>query len=223
MKSLRALVITAALVTAQPSAASVSVAVTFDALVDRAESVMTVVPLDSNSVWEGKRIVTYTRLRVDRSIAGQGASEVVVKTLGGSVGDLGQSVSGEPTFRAGEPSIVFLRVVRPSATETWSVDKAFMVVERAQGQYPLTLDKGTGRMVTKRATDLGALVPMKAEAAAPQPGAQSGAPSGAQPGALPPTRYAGSLAHDVLINRPADDVAQDVIDAWAKRHPAKKN
>jgi hypothetical protein len=205
MRSVRAIVVAAILLGLTPSdsQASVSIAVQFDTLVERAEAAMTVTPIDSNSVWEGKRIVTYTRLRVERSIAGQGASEVVVKTLGGSVGDLGQSVSGEPHFVANESSIVFLR----------KVDQAYMVVERAQGQYPLAFEKAKNRMMTKRAPDLGALVPVKPEATVvPAKGT----------GALLPSRYAGSLAHDVLINRPADDVAQDIIDAWPKRHPVTK-
>jgi hypothetical protein len=203
MQSVRAVVLGAAFLCFAPSDthASVSIAVTFDTLVERADAAMTVTPIDANSVWEGKRIVTYTRLRVDRSIAGQGASEVVVKTLGGSVGELGQSVSGEPHFMANESSIVFLR----------KVDQAYMVVERAQGQYPVALDKAKNRWMTKRASDIGSLVPPEPAAATPAVVATGKT--------LAPTRYAGSLAHDVLINRPVDDVAQDIIDAWPKRHP----
>jgi hypothetical protein len=200
MKSIRGVLLTGMFLGLIPSdsQASVSIAVAFDTLVERADAAMTVTAIDSNSVWEGKRIVTYTRMRVDRSIAGQGASEVTIKTLGGSVGEIGQAVSGEPHFVANESSIVFLR----------KVDQAYMVVERAQGQYPLALDKVKNRVMTKRAPDIGALVPIKAEPTAK--------------GVLLPTRYAGSLAHDVLINRPADDVVQDIIDAWPKRHPVTK-
>jgi hypothetical protein len=180
------------------ASASVAIAVTFDTLVERAETAMIVVPIDANSVWEGKRIVTYTHLRVERAIAGQGAGDVTIKTLGGSVGDIGQSVSGEPVFMPGEKSIVFLR----------KVDTNFMVVERAQGQYPLTFDKDKQRWMTKGASDVGALVPRKMENLP------------AENPALTKTRYAGSLAHDVLVHRAESDVAQDIVDAWDKRHPA---
>jgi hypothetical protein len=216
LKQLRALGLSALLaVTAvsspRPANASISIAVTFDTLVERADSALVVVPIESNSVWEGQRIVTYTKMRVEKAIAGQGASEVTVKTLGGSIGDLGQSVSGEPSFPPGEKSVVFLR----------KVDSALMVVERAQGQYPLLLDKASQRWVTRKASDVGMTIPRALNAAVADGSAApvtSASPSVAV-SALKPTRYAGSLASDVLIHRPVEDVAQDIVDAWAKRHP----
>lgn len=192
------------LVVPSDAQASISIAVTFDTLVERADAAMLVAPVDANSVWEGKRIVTYTKLRVEKSIAGTGASEVTVKTLGGSVGNIGQAVSGEPVFRPGEQSIVFLR----------KIDNAFVVVERAQGQYPVALDATKQRLITRRAADVGALVPVE-KVNAEKTNAAKVAPG------LQPTRYPGSLAQDVLIHRPADDVMQDIVDAWPKRHPAK--
>jgi hypothetical protein len=184
--------------------ASVSVAVYFEALVDRADTVAVVSPVDQSSVWEGGRIVTYTKLKVERPVAGPAASEVWVRTLGGSVGNIGQSVSGEPQFTDGQSSILFLR----------KVEGAFMVVERGQGQYPLVKDAKTSRVLTARASDVGMLM-------APRPQAAVTGTVGPTPKVLAPTRYAGTLAQDVLINRGVDDVVRDIAEAWNKRHATK--
>lgn len=183
--------------------ASVSVAVYFEALVDRADTVAVATPIDQSSVWEGGRIVTYTRLKVERPVAGQAGTEVWVRTLGGSVGNIGQNVSGEPQFTDGQSSLLFLH----------KVDSAFMVVERGQGQYPLVKDPKSAKMTTVRAADLGLIM-------APKPQAAVAGPS-ATPKVLAPTRYANTLAQDVLINRPVDDVARDIAEAWTKRHATK--
>ncbi len=194
----------AALAVPSPAAqASVSVAVYFEALVDRADAVAIVVPIDQSSVWEGGRIVTYTRLKVERPVAGQPGTEVWVRTLGGSVGNIGQNVSGEPQFTDGQSSVLFLH----------KVDSAFMVVERGQGQYPLVKDPKTAQMTTVRAADVGLVM-------APKPQAAVTGPS-ATPKVLAPTRYANTLAQDVLIHRGVDDVVRDIAEAWNKRHATK--
>jgi hypothetical protein len=188
---------------AHEARASVSVAVAFEALVDRAETAMLVTPVDAHSVWENQRIVTYHRLRVDRNVAGVAEKEVWVKTLGGSVGNIGQSVSGEPVFALGESSLVFLA----------KRGTAYMVVERGQGQYLVSKDTTTQKLTTRRSPDVGMLLAPKKGALATQPTVSKGVVS---------TRYAGTLAQDVLVARALDDVAADIAEAWPKRHPAPK-
>ncbi len=121
--------------------ASVAIAVSYEHLVASASSVALVTPLEARSAWEGARIVTYTRARVDRWIAGGEAasSEIWVRTLGGQVGDLGQLVDGEARFTVGEPSLLFLRAVAPGA-------RAFVVASRAQGQFTLRADNAVTRL-----------------------------------------------------------------------------
>ena len=83
------------------AAASTSIELSVAELVSKSTLVLAGTPLDSRSLWEeseggrGRRIVTYTRLRVDRLIDGNAASEVWVRTLGGEVDDIGQHVDGE--------------------------------------------------------------------------------------------------------------------------------
>jgi hypothetical protein len=72
--------------------------------------------------------VTLSELRVDEAYRGGHGLEarVVVRTLGGRVGDVGQIVHGEPLLSLRQPALVFLRR-RP--------DGLRYVVGRAQGAY----------------------------------------------------------------------------------------
>lgn len=185
---------------APPAEASVSIAVPFESLVRDAEAVAVAAPVESKSVWEGGRIITYTRLRVEQGVAGSPGSEVWVRTLGGVVGDVGQLVDGEPVFPAGKSSLLFLRKFK--ADGTWEVSA------RAQGQFPVVVDdvraKSVGPISARkivRSSSAGALLP-------PKPATEAGT-SQATP----------RLAMDVLHNKPLDDALRDVADAWKKLHP----
>jgi len=102
------------------------------------------------SVWEeaaGRRIVTYTQVHVDRTVAGEPGTEVWIRTLGGVVGDVGQEVSGEPQMARGEKSLLFLR----------KRGEVYSITGRAQGLYPIVTDKkGVSRV--KASPDAGLLV-----------------------------------------------------------------
>lgn len=189
----------------KPADASVAIAVLFDDMVSRADTVAVVTGTDTKSMWEDRRIVTYTRLRVDRHIAGETmTSDVWVKTLGGIVDNVGQTVSGEPSFGGGTQNLVFLKRVDSRPT--------YMVIERAQGEYPLTKDLKTGRMILGRNSEGGMLVPPKAPM-------KEAVPS--KPLVLTGSRYAGALAMDVMLHRPVDDVAKDIAESWQKLHATK--
>lgn len=128
---------------ARPAAASVSIPVTFDDLVGRATAAAIVTPMEQHGVWEDGRIATYTRVRVERGIAGTLPGTFWVRTGGGAVGHIGQIVEGEATFVTGTPSLVFLHPRRDGGTST-----AFGVVEGAQGQFPIvTGDRSSPRLV----------------------------------------------------------------------------
>jgi hypothetical protein len=91
---------------------------------------------DAYSRWEtvGKtrRIVTYVRLEVTQPIDGRPPPEtsLMVRTLGGRVGDLGQLVHGEARFELGAASVIF---VSPDT------DGVLGITAMAQGHYPLQL------------------------------------------------------------------------------------
>jgi len=135
--------------------ASVSVAVTFDALVRDTTSCGVMTPVEQQSLWENGRIVTYTRVHVDRAVAGdlRTGSDALVATLGGKVGTVGQTVDGEPQLTVGAPALLFLRPDR--------VPGLLIVTARAQGAFPL---RGDGRFVRSNAVGV-VLTPRGAQAA----------------------------------------------------------
>jgi hypothetical protein len=118
------------LLASTPSHASVSIAVSWEGLLQESSSVAVATPFESKAVWENGRIFTYTHVRVDRAVAGdlaQGA-EVWVRTLGGIVGDTGQSVEGEAVLGLNQSSLLFLHAGPASS---------FQVTARGQGQFPM--------------------------------------------------------------------------------------
>lgn len=131
---------TAAVVTGmlvgRPALASLSRAVRVEELVGRSRHVVLGEPLDAYSVWERiggrKHIVTYTRVRTHDVLTGADPKdeELLVRTLGGRVGDLGQLVHGEAQLLMGDRNVLFLM---PSSD-------ALAVTAMAQGHYPLARD-----------------------------------------------------------------------------------
>lgn len=106
-------------------------------LVQTSEHVLVATPRVGDSAWEevggSRRIVTYTRLTVDEVLDGRDPadSELMVRTLGGQVGPLGQVVHGEAELRRDEVCVLFLKDRH---------DGTFRVTGLAQGHYPLLLD-----------------------------------------------------------------------------------
>ena len=64
--------------------------------------------LSSYSQWEGGNIYTYSTIRVRESLKGNNGSTVLVKQLGGTVGEVGQEVSGSPKLHRNEDVVLFL-------------------------------------------------------------------------------------------------------------------
>jgi hypothetical protein len=134
--------------------AAVSVLMSLEELVSASSFVVVATATERESRWEnvagGRRIVTYTKLKVDRAVVGEAPSEVVVRTLGGSVGKIGQHVSGEAALATGTPSLLFLA----------KVESAVVVTGLAQGHYPIAVDaQGVSRL--KPSPDAGTLLPRR--------------------------------------------------------------
>ena len=111
-------------------------AVSLQDLVRRSTRIVRSTPLDSFARTEAiggtQHIVTYSRLRVDEAIHGDTSeTEILVRTLGGTVGTVGEIVHGEAELAINEPCVVFL------LTDSQGVEQ---VTAMAQGHYPLTLD-----------------------------------------------------------------------------------
>src|SRR5688572_23209766 len=89
---------------ARPAAAAVSVLVSLESLTSASTMVVVATAGEKYSVWEdwpsGRRIVTYTKLSVERAVVGSPGTEIWVRTLGGAVGSIAQTVSGEAQIAA---------------------------------------------------------------------------------------------------------------------------
>jgi hypothetical protein len=119
-------------------------ALTVSDMLKRTEHVVVGTSVGAFAQWEtiGQRrcIVTYSTFRVEAPLAGSAPSstEIAVRTLGGTVGNLGQVFHGEAVVALDERATVFLRRSAPDA---------FSVVAMAQGYYPVKPDaKGIHRL-----------------------------------------------------------------------------
>jgi hypothetical protein len=116
------------------AAATIVRSLTLPALVQRSRRIVVVTALDAESHFEDlgrrRRIVTDTRVRVEEKLAkGDGIeNELLVRTLGGSVGRLGERVHGQAQLLLGEPCVAFL---------LQGPDGLHYVNGMAQGHYPL--------------------------------------------------------------------------------------
>jgi hypothetical protein len=123
---------------ASPARASLARAVGLEELTARSQHVLLGEPLDAECVWEriGQRrhIVTYTRVRALELFAGADPrqDELLLRTLGGQVGELGELVHGEAVLQLGQRGMLF---VMP-------VEGTLAVTAMAQGHYPVRNDSG---------------------------------------------------------------------------------
>lgn len=115
--------------------AAVALEMTLGDLLEISPLVVLATPIDHRSVWEedelrGRRIVTYTRVRIDRALDGDAKvrEEAWVRTFGGKVGSIGQRVEGEAVLVPGESSVLFLNA---------RGDGTHAVAAMALGHYPV--------------------------------------------------------------------------------------
>jgi hypothetical protein len=93
---------------------------------------------DVQSQWEtvgdSRRIVSYHRVEIAYPIDGRPPADttLMVRTLGGRVGNIGQLVHGEARLELDAPSVLFLSASR---------DGVMGVTAMAQGHYPLVADE----------------------------------------------------------------------------------
>jgi hypothetical protein len=122
-------------------------ALSLDALVQSSRRILVVTALGSECHFEDlgrrRRIVTDTRLRVEEGLAKADGvdSEIIVRTLGGAIGELGERVHGQAQLVLGEPCVAFL---------LQGPDGLHYVNGMAQGHYPLQ----TARRLLAHSPDL---------------------------------------------------------------------
>ena len=103
--------------------------------------------LSGMSQWEGDVIYSYIEVSVDRVLKGRlKGSTVVVKQLGGTVGEVSWVLHGSPAFKKGERVLLFL--------DTWD-DGALRVSHLFMGKYDVVRDAKTGKMRAVRETGEG--------------------------------------------------------------------
>jgi len=116
------------------ASATIVRALSLPALVQGSRRIVVVTALASESHFEElgrrRRVVTDTRVRVEEGLAKADGvdSELLVRTLGGSIGRLGERVHGQAQLALGEPCVAFL---------LQGPDGVHYVNGMAQGHYPL--------------------------------------------------------------------------------------
>ncbi|HVU01853.1 MAG TPA: hypothetical protein VHE30_08880 [Polyangiaceae bacterium] len=131
--------------------ATVARALTLNQLVHQSRHGFVGTPVDAFCRWETigghSRIVTYTLVRADYSFDGRppATSDVMVRTLGGAVDDVGQVVPGEAVLDRGVATAVFLE----EATRD-----LFVVTGMSQGSYPVRLERDGVKRLRARASQL---------------------------------------------------------------------
>lgn len=123
--------------------ATLARALRVEELVARSQHVVVGEPLDAHCDYEEiggrKHIVTYTRVRTLELLAGSTPKqdELLVRTLGGRVGKLGELVAGEAQLVLGAQGVLFVTPAR----------EVLAVTAMAQGHYPLERDRvGVARL-----------------------------------------------------------------------------
>lgn len=129
----------ATLAGASPAQAALFRALSLESLVRASETVSAVTALAAECHYEAigsaRRIVTDTRVRLERSLGGrsEAESEFVIRTLGGIVGERGELVDGQATLALAQRAVVFLGRSAPAL---------YFVVGMAQGHFPLIAGRG---------------------------------------------------------------------------------
>jgi len=127
-----------ALVRSKPALATLVRGLTLPEMVAQSARIVVVEPLDSHSHWQsigGRRlIVTDTSVRVLDSLRADSAAEaqLVLRTLGGRIGDRSELVLGQPDFGTTGQGLAFL---------TRADDGVFWATGMAQGHFALSKEQ----------------------------------------------------------------------------------
>lgn len=141
--------------------ATIARAVKFDEKVDTAASIVVGTVVDQESRWDDqhKWILTYSTIRVEKTLKGAPEQELTIVTPGGKVGTIVQEVIGVPQFREGEENVVFVRDTEAGKTVAFLEQGNYKVVAGANGERmaipavssAVLVDTGRGTAVTPEA------------------------------------------------------------------------
>jgi hypothetical protein len=140
------------------ASATVVRALSLPSLVESSRRILVLTALSADShveeIGRRRRVVTDTRVRVEDVVAkgSAAASELMVRTLGGSIGRLGERVHGQAQLILGEPCVAFLLE---------APDGIHYVNGMAQGHYPL---RGSARRQLMSSPDLPEIIDFESSA-----------------------------------------------------------
>lgn len=147
--------------------ASVTRALSLAELVAESDHISVARVIRQEARWQGRRIVTDVTLEIETSMKGGAAGEqIVLRRLGGAIGDLGMRVEGEPGFTDGERSVIFARNAR-GALRPVGMSQGVLPV-RVQAGAEMVLPGGAG-LALVRATPDNRFLPAPAALVSPRP------------------------------------------------------
>ena len=116
--------------------ATIARAVPFDQKVDQAAGIVLGRVLSQESSWDTnrQRILTYSKIRVEKTWKGKTAQEFTLVTPGGVVGDIAQDYVGIPRFKPGEDSVIFVRNSKVGPTVAFLEQGAYQVEVDDRGE-----------------------------------------------------------------------------------------
>ena len=155
------------MIAAGPAAASVTEALSLRDLVAQADRIAVVRAVREEARWHRGRIVTDVTCVVETPMmGGRAGEEIVVRRLGGSIGDVGMRVEGEPAFTTGEASVLFARNVR-GVLRPVGMSQGVLPIALEAGR-PMVLPGGAGLSLVQR-TPSARFVPAPAALVHPRP------------------------------------------------------
>lgn len=167
----------------RPATAATVVRLDLPELVSEADLVLLATVESTEAFRAGNRIMTRVTLRPGTVIKGAAEGEVTVVVAGGSIGGIGQRVSGAARFVEGEDVVAFLTAPGPTGRRA--------VVGMAQGKLRVVPGLDGVRLVR----DLDGLNLLALDADGQL------APGGAAPAELPVDRFIAALAQ--MVDAPA--------------------
>jgi hypothetical protein len=114
-------------------------------LSEGADMIVTGKVVDQKSEWSSDKSKIYTNvtIQVDEFLKGSNnQNRIVIKNLGGEVGNVGETYSHVPTFQDDEEVLLFVK----KSTK----DESLRVFEGDEGKLTLYKDKKTGEKVTSK-------------------------------------------------------------------------
>jgi hypothetical protein len=132
--------------------ATIAQAMKFDDKVGNAASIVLGKVVAQQSRWDesGRRILTYSTIQVEKTLKGQQASQTVIVTPGGQVGDIAQEFVGVPRFAVGEEHVVFTRNTHAGPTVLYLEQGAYRVTDDERERMVRPLVSSAVLMDTQR-------------------------------------------------------------------------